>query len=285
MRRIFFLLASFLFLNASLSALAPTCFFIPPEKWSTVAPEALSPLVKVGFVGPAQQGFCPSINLAIEKVKCSLQEYLDVVKKIHKTNRHKDWNYLGTFPTKAGDAALTQIDLPSSLGPMRMLQMIYLKDGTAYILTAAALKKEFVNLLPTFKKVFQSLQISTDLYEEIKDEKKRARAEQLLAQVESAVREQHSFTQDMKEWKKFQDYILDTFTHLGPYWQALLVAGEFKRFQSIVEAPIKKEILSTDTPQTQLQECLAQVETNLSIIKTTFENFPPSASFGRYTPF
>lgn len=210
------------------------CFFCPPDGWMAADPSVLSPLVKIGFIGPPSQlGFCPSLNLAEERINCSLKTYLDAVKKIHKSNRHKEWSYLGTFTTLAGEGALTQIDQNSQSGPMRLLQLILIKENTAYILTGACLKKEFLQQLPVFRDVFRSLNITTDLMSIVKDEKKREEAKQLYSSAEKDVRDQKNFSTEMPAWQAFQNYMLEEFADLGTYWQALAIADAYRHLQAI----------------------------------------------------
>jgi len=282
----------------------PICFFHPPDNWSVANPSALSPLVKVGFFGPSQHNFCPSINLAEEKVDCTLQTYLEAVKKIHTTNRHKDWSYLGTFKTLAGEGALTQIDLPCPAGPMRMLQLILLKGDIAYILTGATLKEEFVEHLPLFRKAFRSLELTHNLYSVIQDEKRRSCAEQLYMAVESAVANQKAFFPEMPEWQTFQGSMIEQFADFGAYWQALFIADAFKQLQALAcqsletrnaePVPIALQesfqdvlpaVLSYATPFLQLdgranreasyanlEYCLAQVQSCLAAIEMIGRN-------------
>jgi hypothetical protein len=231
--RLFFLFAIIVLPISSFPA-DNVCFFRPPDGWVAADPSVLSPLVKMGFIGPPSQlGFCPSLNLAEEKVNCSLKVYLEAVKKIHTSNRHKEWSYLGSFTTLAGEGALTQIDMTSQSGPMRLLQLILIKENTAYILTGACLKKEYLQQLSTFRNAFHSLDIATDLFTAVKDEKKRKDAKCLYSAAENAVRDQKAFSTEMPAWQDFQNFMIEEFAELGPYWQALAIADAYRRLQAI----------------------------------------------------
>src|SRR5579885_3438375 len=237
---IFVFFAQTLFADAS-------CFFCPPDQWMPANASLLSPRVKVGFIGPPSAlGFCPSVNLAEENVQCSLQDYLNAVKKIHTSTRHKEWSYLGTFQTAAGAAALTQIDLPSQHGPMRLLQLILIKDKVAYILTGACLKKEILQYLPIFRETFHSLQVTHDLYSMVKDEKKHEKMRLHEEELEIAVRAAKAISMDMHEWQRYQNFMIEQFAELGPYWQALAIAQTFKRLQGI--SAMEKEVASIAFP-------------------------------------
>lgn len=245
----------FFFILSSLTLSAENiCFFLPPKDWSAADPSILSPRVKVGFIGPPSQlGFCPSINLAEEKVACNLQDYLIAVKKIHSSNRHKEWSYLGTCRTSAGEAALTQIDLPSQAGPMRLLQLIFLKDNNAYILTSACLKKEFIQYLPIFRETFQTLQVTDDLYSAVADEERLKEARRLNTEAECAVRREKAISSEMSEWRAFQDFMIGEFGDLGPYWQALAIAHSYHKLQELTW-PEEEAVASAEPHSRQIPD-------------------------------
>ena len=178
------------------------------------AKENLSPLVKVGFLDPKNFGFRSSLNLAVEEIDCSLEEYLEAVKKIHTNDHHNTWSNLGHFPTKAGPAILTQIDSPSSFGAVRVLQLILVRDAKAYVLTAAASKKQFSKHLRSFKEAFGSLSLAEDLFSAVSDEKKRAKVKELQSLYLNG---------EEGSWENFQNEVLHGFKELGPYWQALVI--------------------------------------------------------------
>lgn len=192
------------------------CFFRPPEGWMPAAPDTLSPSVKVGFIDPKNFGFRASLNLAEEAIDCTLDEYLDAVKAIHSADRHNQWIYLGKFPTKAGQAALTQIDTNSSWGPLRMLQLILVHNNKAYILTAAASKKDFPNLVKTFRQSLNSLSITENLFSAVPSEEKR---QHLLKLKTTSL-----LSKKTEDWENFENEVLHNFKDLGTHWQALLLA-------------------------------------------------------------
>jgi len=137
--------------NASVSE----CFFLPPKNWEIADPRSLSPRVKIAFIKNTGKGLCPSINLAVEQTQVSLSDYLKAVKAIHEQDRNNRWRALGKVRTAAGLAQLTEIDSSSEWGSVRLLQLILLKSGTAYVLTAAALKEEFSDFYKEFQSAFR----------------------------------------------------------------------------------------------------------------------------------
>lgn len=195
------------------------CFFCPPDGWVPADPKTLSPLVKIGFLDTKTFGFRASLNLAEEIIDCSLDEYLAAVQKIHVTDHHSSWANLGKIPTKAGEGTLTQIDSNSAWGPVRMLQLVLVHDQKAYILTAAASKKEFPKLVKTFKESLCSLSVTDDLLSRIENEGKRVH----LSELKTA------YLKDGKEaWENLQNEVLHENKDLGAHWQALVLAETLK---------------------------------------------------------
>ena len=216
------------FLACNLGLAKEIAYFTPPENWTPAPQDALSPLVKVGFLEPRRFGFRSSLNLAEEEVDCNLDEYLEAVKAIHTANRHQQWTYLGKFETKAGSAALTQLDTTTSWGAVRMMQLIFIKDAKAYILTAASTQSQFPKLLKTFKEALSSFSLTQDLLSAIKDDKKRSR----LANLQTVSLNE----QTEASFQKFQKDVLKSFKDLGAYWQALLIAETIEKKKSLASS-------------------------------------------------
>lgn len=143
-------------------SLLALCCFTPPKDWTTADPKCLAPRVKSAYVGKNNSGFCPSINLATEEVSITVEEYLKVVKKLYALDRDIRWRDLGKIQTKAGSARLTEIDTKTEFGNIRMLQMILVKEGQAYIMTAAASKENFSQHYKDFEQAFRSFDIPKD---------------------------------------------------------------------------------------------------------------------------
>ena len=81
------------------------CYFTPPSGWDIADPRSLSPRVKIAFLKSTSNGFCPSINLAIEETSVSLNEYLKAVKAIHEQDRSNNWRALGKNQKQTRNAA------------------------------------------------------------------------------------------------------------------------------------------------------------------------------------
>lgn len=150
--------------------LAFVCTFTPPDQWEAADTRSFPPHVKVAYLGKNKQNFTPSLNLAVEEgVEGSLEEYLKCVKARFEKDRNNRWRDLGPFQTPAGPARLTSIDMQLKNDEARLLQLILVKDRVAYILTAAASKKEFPELQKLFERTFCSLQLNADPVESTPD--------------------------------------------------------------------------------------------------------------------
>jgi hypothetical protein len=214
---------------------APYCYFHLPKGWGIAEARTSGSQVKMAFVKKTKnEGFCPSLNLAVEEVEGTLNEYLNDVKAIHEQDRKNHWRKLGKVHTLAGDAQLTEIDTFSQLGSVRMLQLILLKEGRAYIVTAAALKKDMSNYYRDFQDAFHSLTITDDLFEAIPQlECREAMKGALDKIIQTRVKNTTSETtggQPISEeefhknhWIPFHDKIQEECEDMGLFWQTLVL--------------------------------------------------------------
>jgi hypothetical protein len=132
--------------------------FTPPEGWRYGEIPSSHPNVHLSVVGKSSQGFPPSLHLASEKYEGTLKDYLKLVKSINDA-QGDEWKDLGTLQTQAGPASLSQLDMKSQWGDIKMLHVILLRKGTVYILTASAHKQEFPQFYKDFFKAMRSLSI------------------------------------------------------------------------------------------------------------------------------
>jgi hypothetical protein len=102
---------------------------------------------------------------------------------------------------KAGVGRLTEIRKPSPCGELAILQAILIKNGTAYILTAATLKQELASNQKEILTALRTLDLAPDLWSQVPDLK-----EELTA---------------CNEWKEYQKLIEQKTANLGAYWQYL----------------------------------------------------------------
>jgi hypothetical protein len=136
--------------------------FTPPKGWKIADPKQLPPSVKVMVVGKGESEYPPSLNLAIENnFQGTLKDYLKIVKEINDRSG-AEWKDLGTIQTEAGEASLSQVDSKTKWGPERLMHVILIKDGTVYILSAAALKEEFPRYYKDFFASMRSLRFNKE---------------------------------------------------------------------------------------------------------------------------
>jgi hypothetical protein len=145
----------------SLSEQPGTVTFQSPEGWFLADPKSLPSHVKMMVVGKGSHEFPPSINLAFDEFNGTLKDYLKLVEAINK-RLGADSKDLGMIQTLAGEARLLQIDSKNAWGLERQMQIIIVKNGQAFILTASALKDEFSKFYPQFFKSLKSLNFNLD---------------------------------------------------------------------------------------------------------------------------
>ncbi len=142
--------------------------FTPPEGWGYADPGKLPPSVKVMVLGKSGGRFPPSINLGTEPYTGTLKEYLRIVKAIN-DSQNSEWKSLGSIHTKAGRASLSQVDMSTSWGPVRLMHVILVREGTAYIMTSAAARDEFPRFYKQFFNSMRSLRFDEVSPDEITD--------------------------------------------------------------------------------------------------------------------
>lgn len=157
--------------------------FVPPAGWRVADPESLPKNVKIMVVGKGRHEYPPSMNLSTENFKGTLKDYLKIVKNINEAQK-SEWKDLGFLKTEAGEASLSQVDSKTEWGHTRLMHVITVKDGTVYILTAAALKDEFGQFYKDFFKSMKSLKINKTMYDIVKDAKKRESLKLMTAELQ-----------------------------------------------------------------------------------------------------
>jgi len=211
------------------------CLFTPPQGWELSDPRNPALQVQIAFLKNTGKGFCPSINLAVEKTNVSMTEYLKAVKAIHEQDRNQRFRLLGKVRTKAGLGQLIEIDAPSEWGPVRILQLLFVKEGHAYILTAAALKEEFANYYKEIQEAFRSLTLTPDLLSTIPQLERREslknKQHELLEVWQQTVQKE---SQRDKQWQKFQQTILDDFQDMGAFWQILVLKNTQEQLPKLI---------------------------------------------------
>lgn len=206
----------------------PIPLFDPPGDWECAFPDHLSACIQVGFLGKGSTPFRPSINLAIEEIDVGLKRYVKAVKEIHLAQKGTVWRDLGKFNTRLGEGRLTEIATTSPLGAVKMLQMIAVVDKTAYILTGAAIKDEFLRFQESFIQTFQSLRLAGDLFSPLPEAKKK-QFEQFFSTLGQSAAEQ---SEQEAKWIDLQKLVGQENLGMGNYWQILVLkAGREKIYR------------------------------------------------------
>ena len=135
--------------------------FTPPEGWEAAGPEELPFTIHWMVVGKGLSSYPPSINLGIEPYQGTLKEYLKLVKAINLA-QGTPWRDLGTMRTQAGSGSLSQADIETEWGTVRLMHLIFLRSGRIYIVTAAALKEEFARFYSLFFQAMKSVRFNPD---------------------------------------------------------------------------------------------------------------------------
>jgi hypothetical protein len=202
------------------------CIFTPPSSWQCADPSNLSSHVTVGYVGKGKSSFNPSLNLAKEEVDIDLKEYVKEVKSIYAQDKSSSVKSLGTIKTLAGEAVLLEICTKTSVGEIRILQAIFVKDNFAYVLTGATTKDEFIKYNKEMQQAFSSLAIVPDLISIIASEGKRSKLNNKIYAFKKEMKEKKLINNKkllIKQIEKFQKFLATEFHEMGNYWQLLML--------------------------------------------------------------
>lgn len=140
--------------------------FTPPAGWRYGEQRPEHKHVRSMVIGKGEHELPPSLTLATDRFQGPLKEYLKRAKGISEADGGV-WKNLGSIRTEAGEATLIQEDRKTNWGDLRLMYVFLPRNGTVYILTAAALKEEFVKFYADFFRSMRSLRIRT---EDTKDE-------------------------------------------------------------------------------------------------------------------
>jgi hypothetical protein len=206
----------------------------PPKSWELIQGKSLSPRVEVGFVKKASSGLCPSINLAVEEINCSEHQYIQAVKKLYEEDRDTRWRDLGQIQTRIGKGKLTEIDMPSKWGPIRMVQLIFIHSKKAYIVTAAAPKKEFAKYHSEFDECLSSFTLTDDLYCSIESVEKKDLLKDKVEHLKHtglmlSAQKENNISSWEKECSTFEKFISENFADLGLHWQLLIMKSALEQ--------------------------------------------------------
>lgn len=187
---------------------------MPPQGWQPAKLDDPSSPIELAFIGTPSNAteLPPNISLAFEEVDCTLKEYVQGAKENILSDPSTTWRDLGTFKTAAGVGRLTESSSPSAWGEIKTLQVLFVKDKRASILTATCLKKEFPFLQTTLLNALKSLAIAPDLWTPV----------EALPQTGS-LKEQLATLQNQKELENLSKVLEKDFSQMGAYWHFLVL--------------------------------------------------------------
>lgn len=233
----FFVLACSLFAHC----FADFYYFVPPKDWKVVDPSKIPDFVKIGFVASSSKTFKPSLNLVTESAKASIEEFVAAAKRHHLSSRKNRWSEIGYVQTKSGKAHVSQIDTKSECGDIRTMQCILKNGDLFYIITAVALRDEFVDYHNEFLQAFETFQVCKSATDTLpSNELKNSYLTQLnklqngwksfLASQKIKSPTEVNFNNrrfKKKHWISFEKALAKTFEKQGLFWQ-VMAASEAK---------------------------------------------------------
>ncbi len=201
---------SLLLLTGSLMA-QDYYYFIPPPNWEMANPSLNTQMTQANFISKAHPG-C-SISLSSEPTEGSLKDYVAAVKTLFAQDPNARWRDIGPYKTACGEGRLVEIEMKSAMGDMRQLQLIVLHHDVAYIVTTSAPKGYFAILAPTFKKVLQSFDCTTDPLGALNDKTKRTTLENAISSFQTNGEKIESPEIALRK------VVLEDFSEMGALWQ------------------------------------------------------------------
>lgn len=220
------------------------CSFTIPDGWqqekSTRIVDPTKILVKTEKDAIS---LAPSINLVIEKIDMTLPEYTNLIKGLYEYVDDAEWNDLGNINTKAGQARLTMIDMEHKYGPIRIMQLSFVKDGILYLITNTALKNDFQKHYQNFFNAMRSFTIYDDIADIPQNNENRAevalknnQAKEIWSTIYQQVKEENpnltpnaiaekvfENEQFQEQWKPLQQTFKESTTNIGPVWQSYIL--------------------------------------------------------------
>lgn len=213
--------------------------FTPPEGWFVADPNILTKRVKVMVIGKGLSEYPPSINLGMESYKGTVKDYLKTIKAINDA-QGAEWKDLGSIQTQAGNASLSQVDMKTEWGEVRLMHVILQKSGTLYVLTAAALKDEFPVYYKDFFTAFRSLRFNKEALEMVASARRRTDLQKQIQQIkdewytfylkqkqiDSTQTPEEIFVKDpfkTDKWDSFTSMLEKDFSDMSPSWRTHLI--------------------------------------------------------------
>lgn len=206
---------------------SPVPYFYVPHDWEMVDPKHYSDLIKISFVKNQKTFIRPSINLAIQKTSLTLNEYVNIAKQNHMADSQTNFIILDKTQLKQGEAIICKIDKTSESLDLDMLQMIFIKDEYAYVLTGATKKNDMVSYYKMFMKSFLSFELVDDVFLLISNQREK---KDLLLKIDDIKSSSNILKkrEKQKKLKSFEKYLDKKFQNLGKYFQILVFQNVIK---------------------------------------------------------
>jgi len=217
--------------------------FTPPTGWHQADMNALPPHIKIMVVGKGPSPFPPSMNLNVQKYSGTLKQYLKIVKDTNSSQGY-EWKDLGTIRTEAGNASLSQFDHKGQWGEIRMMQVILIKNGMVYILSASALKDEFSIFYKDFFASMRSLRVAKNPIDMLPSAQQKTQLRNAIQNIHSQwetlvtqkrAEDPKSTPKDRKTalfnsqnfqttlWIPFKEMLSQKYGMMGPDWQSIIL--------------------------------------------------------------
>ncbi|NGX35928.1 MAG: hypothetical protein K1000chlam1_00764 [Candidatus Anoxychlamydiales bacterium] len=205
-------------------------FFIAPKNWQVTNPKTYTKYIQIAFTKNETAICRPSLNLSIQETDLTLDEYTKEAQKIHQKDPNTTYTILGNIDLSQGKAKLSQIDQKIYSTNYQLLQMIFIKDNVAYIMTASSKKDDMLKNHQTFLDTFSSFKITHDLFSLVSDKSKQ---EMLKQKYNSFLTSSKNLSdkQLKKKLSSFEKYLDNNFQNLGKYFQVLLFKKAYKEIK------------------------------------------------------
>ena len=205
-------------------------FFIAPKSWKVANPKTYTKYIQIAF-SKNETSICrPSLNLSMQETDLTLDEYTKEAQNIHQKDPNTTYTILGNINIFQGKTNLSQIDQKIHSTNYQLLQMIFIKDNIAYIMTASSKKDDMLKNHQTFLDTFSSFKITHDLFSLVSDKSKQNILKQKYGHLITSSKNL-SDKQIKKNLSSFEKYLDNNFQNLGKYFQVLLLKKAYKEIK------------------------------------------------------
>jgi len=230
MKKIFFLFLILFSIKAF--AKEKTAFFIPPKDWIVVNPSTYTKYIKVMFAKNEKAICRPTIILSTQETDLSLDDYTNTAKKEHEIDPNITYKILGQLDLLTGKASLSEVSKTVNGIDYKILQLISIKDKTAYVLTAASKKEEVVDNYKIFTDSFKTFELLDDLFSKVSIKSKK----NLLAKkYKEFILNSKNLTdkQNKKNLVSFEKYLDKNYQNEGKYFTMLVIEKALKEIKDL----------------------------------------------------